>query len=261
MKKDYSELTFTDDFMFRKVMENYPDVARKTIELLLGAKIKKVSKVVIQKPAGARSDRRGVRFDAYLEDGETIYDIEMQVQDEEHLAKRSRYYHSAIDVDQLKPQEVFGKLKTTYVIFICKNKLGDDFDKPIYTFTMRAKEELQRELGDGTITVLVNPYYKGGEISEELKAFLEYVRTGGIDSDDSFTSKIDNLVDELHSRGDWRNEYMTLYEMIEEAKAEGRAEGEAKGRAEGEAKVLAAAKKLGFDIDSIIAEVKSAEKN
>lgn len=37
--KKYEELTFTDDFMFCKVMQNNPDLCKHLIELIIGKKI------------------------------------------------------------------------------------------------------------------------------------------------------------------------------------------------------------------------------
>lgn len=248
MKKEYKELTFTDDFMFCRVLEDNPDVTKELLELILGEKIESISKPVIQKHTAVRYDKRGVRFDAYVESGDIVYDIEMQVKREPDIAKRSRYYHSVMDIDQLDPNDKFRSLKTTYVIFICKNRLGDDYDKPIYTFTMRAKEELKRQLGDGTITVLVNPYCRTDGLSEKLVAFLEYIRTGKTVSDDKFTEKIERIVEDARSRRGWEVEYMTLGEMLDEAKDEGRAE----GKAETLNKVISAAKELGIDAEALL---------
>lgn len=39
--KKYEELTFTDDFMFCKVMQNNPDLCKHLIELIIGKKITK----------------------------------------------------------------------------------------------------------------------------------------------------------------------------------------------------------------------------
>lgn len=39
--KKYEKLTFTDDFMFCKVMQNNPDLCKHLIELIIGKKITK----------------------------------------------------------------------------------------------------------------------------------------------------------------------------------------------------------------------------
>ncbi len=40
--KKYEELTFSDNFMFNKILTNNLDVCRELIEMLLGIEIKKV---------------------------------------------------------------------------------------------------------------------------------------------------------------------------------------------------------------------------
>ena len=41
--KQYEELTFTDNFMFCKIMENNPAVCKKVLEIILGKRIKEIS--------------------------------------------------------------------------------------------------------------------------------------------------------------------------------------------------------------------------
>ena len=66
---------------------------------------------------------KGVRLDVYAEDEkETHYDIEMQALKKPAIEKRSRYYHSQMDMEFLLRGEDYKKLPNSYVIFIC------DFD-------------------------------------------------------------------------------------------------------------------------------------
>lgn len=45
--KRYEELTFTDDFMFCKILSNYEDICKDLLELILEIRIKKL--VIINK--------------------------------------------------------------------------------------------------------------------------------------------------------------------------------------------------------------------
>jgi predicted transposase/invertase (TIGR01784 family) len=55
----------------------------------------------------------------YFEDDQnTVYDIEMQNDIQGDLLRRSRYYQSVIDTEQIKAGESYEKLKDSYVIFI-----------------------------------------------------------------------------------------------------------------------------------------------
>ena len=73
------------------------------------------------------------------------------------------------------------------------------------------------------------------DVSEDMKAFLEYV-VGNAPSSD-FTSKLDDKVKKAREHVEWRMEYMTLLEKYEQMREEGREkglkEGLKKGREEG----------------------------
>ena len=132
--KDYEELSFTDDFMFGKVLQTHPDICRELIELILNVKIKVISFPDVQKSITITSDGKGIRFDAYVEDDRnTVYDVEMQATDNKNLPKRSRYYQGMVDLNLIEKGENYNKLKSSYIIFIC---LKDPFDagRHIYTF-------------------------------------------------------------------------------------------------------------------------------
>ncbi len=49
---------------------------------------------------------------------------------------------------------------------------------------------------------------KRGDISEELKAFLDYV--AGRPSEDAFVKKLESAVEKAKKNRKWRREYMTL---------------------------------------------------
>lgn len=141
--KQYDELEFTDDFMFGQVLRNNPPILRDLTELITGRKIREiVEPPLIQKTEEFLSSGRGVRFDVYFEDDDTMYDIEMQTTPQKDLNKRTRYYRSLMDEAHLKRNEPYGMLPDEYVIFICMN---DPFERgiPLYTF-----ENMCRELPD-----------------------------------------------------------------------------------------------------------------
>jgi len=78
MSKSYEELTFADDFMFCKVLQNNPELCREMTELFLGRRIGEIVTINKQKPVEITADGRGVRFDIYMEDEDnTVYNIEM----------------------------------------------------------------------------------------------------------------------------------------------------------------------------------------
>lgn len=139
---------------------------------------------------------KSVRLDVLFEDSDTLYDVEMQVETEEHLAKRSRYYHSAMSVNSLKRGQEYGSLKNSYVIFIC---MYDPFKRgeAIYQFEM-FDPNLDLQLNDGAYTIVVNTKCPKGNIPKELESFYAYVETADVDESDRFIKKLDERVTKVN---------------------------------------------------------------
>jgi len=53
---------------------------------------KDVQFIAAQKESKESYDGKGIRMDVYLQNGDTIYDVEMQTTTFKELAKRMRYY-------------------------------------------------------------------------------------------------------------------------------------------------------------------------
>ena len=120
--KDFDDLSFTDDYMFCQTMVQNPELCKELAELIIGKKISKIVNIVDQKAVRVLADGKGVRFDVILEGETEICDIEMQNDiDRSVLPKRSRYYQSVSDVNQLVAGEVYTNLKKSYILFICKD--------------------------------------------------------------------------------------------------------------------------------------------
>ena len=69
---------------------------------------------------------KDVRLDILVRDKDNrIYNIEMQVADQDNLGRRMRYYLSKVDAHYtLEKNESYNDLKETYIIFLC------NFDYP-----------------------------------------------------------------------------------------------------------------------------------
>lgn len=228
---DYSKLTFTNNFVFCKVLENNLDLCQQLLELILGVKIRKVELADKEKVLDITPDGKSVRLDIYVEDNKgTVYNIEMQVAAKRNLPKRSRYYQGMIDLNSIEKGARYNSLKKSYVIFIC---MFDPFEKnlPIYTFSNRCREMLELELGDETTKVFVNPYGYTKELSEGIEAFFEYLKEEITQSD--FTKKLYEQVEKARKNKEWRREYMAWISELEESKEEAREEGRAQGKEEG----------------------------
>lgn len=130
---------------------------------------------------------KGVRLDIYANDeNNTHYNVEMQAVQKTALGKRSRYYHSQIDMELLLSGRIYGELPNTYVIFIC------DFDpfgqkKYRYTFEKTCKETENAKIADGTTTIFLSTKGKNNnEVSPKLVKFLKFVEADLTESVEDF---------------------------------------------------------------------------
>lgn len=203
-RKTLKELTIKDNFMFGAVM-CYEANCRRMLELVLGFPIAHV-KVSKEKSMIYHPEYKGIRLDVYARDDEnTHYNVEMQAVRQMALGKRSRYYHSQIDMELLTSGAEYPELPNTYVIFIC------DFDpfgerKYKYTFQNMCMESPMVSLADGSKTIFLNTKGKNSEdLSSELLNFLKYVgadlEESTADFGDSYVAQLQETVSDIkHSR-------------------------------------------------------------
>ncbi len=223
-EKRYEDLTFTDDFMFCRVLENNPDLCRELVELILDRPIGEIHGLQKQHVTDLAYDVRGVRFDVHFQDeSEKIYSVEMQAYNEKNLAKRFRFYSSAMDQEQLDKGCSFGQLQDTYVIFICTYNIASQYNLAKYTFERVCMENMAYRLEDGTHLIVVCAENEDTAISDKLRNFLRYI--AGSMTPDGFTSRLEKAVDIGRISKEWRREYMLMVEYLNEAKAEGKKEG------------------------------------
>lgn len=234
--KRYEDLTFTNDFIFCKVLENSPDLAKELLEIILGFKISKV-KVQKQKVLDSAPDAKSVRLDVYAadEDG-VIYDIEMQTTKPRKLAKRSRYYQSKIDNSLIEKDAPYETLRKSYIIFIC---LSDPFNanRCIYTFENICRERRDLSLGDEAYKIFVNAKGNTGDVSDCLKHFLEYLQNNK--ASNAFTKKLESKVSEAHHNMEWRRDYMAMSIKYHDCMMDGLEQGIEKGRQERDLEIIA----------------------
>lgn len=117
-KKTLEELVFHDDFMFAAVMMDAEN-CRCFLERVLEIRIERVE-ISTEHGFFFNPECKSIRMDVFAKDeNRTHYDIEMQLVKKDSLEKRSRYYHSQMDVEMLEKGKSYGELADTYVIFIC----------------------------------------------------------------------------------------------------------------------------------------------
>ena len=204
--KPVDELTFTDDFMFGTVMKD-KTVCKGVIEQLLHIKVGGIEYPSFQKTIAPFYESKGIRLDVYVSEPNRIFDIEIQTSLPPELPKRTRYYQSLMDVDNLLRGQNYAELKESYVIFICtQDPFGKDL--PVYTFRNVCGEDGTLFLNDKSYKVFYNVGAYGKEQEVELRAFLEYLCERRATSD--FTERIDALVEKAKRNERFRSVYMSL---------------------------------------------------
>ena len=220
----WESLTIKDNFIFGKTMEVNPDLCRRLIEQILNLKIKSVSYPEREKTIDARIDSKGIRLDVYVEDdANRSFDLEIQLTDNDDLAKRMRYYHSLIDLDKLhKGKSVkYKSLGESYVIFICTFDVFG-YGYQVYDFDIVCKRNAEIKLNDLTHRIFLCTEGDDEEISDEVKNFLDYVAGRGIKGD--FIQDLDIAVRKVKESKEWRLSYMTYELALMEREERGREE-------------------------------------
>ena len=121
-----------------------------------------------------------------------------------------------------------------------------------YTFENVCKEDSEVMLNDGAKKIFLNGEGKTGKVSEELKAFLEYV--SGRSSEDRFVKKLEHAVEKAKKNREWRHEYMTLLMRDRENQRIGKEIGKEIGKIYGAISVY---KDLKFSEEEIITKLQT----
>ena len=117
LRKSIPKKAYVDFFMFAAVMLDEEN-AKGVVERALGIEIDYVE-ISYEKSIVYNPEYKGIRLDVYLKDDKNRhFNVEMQVANTE-IFKRSRYYHSQIDMELLSTGIDYEQLSESYVIFIC----------------------------------------------------------------------------------------------------------------------------------------------
>ncbi len=238
--KRWEDLTFSDNFIFCKVMQD-EKLCKELLERLLHVEIEKVVYPETEKTLIPNYESRGIRLDLYVKDKNggkpRIFDVEMQSYKDEDIIKRARFYQSVIDMDNLMHGQRYKDLPESFIIFICTE---DPFNlgKPVYELKTVFKNT-ESVYNDDTNKIFFNAAAFELAEDEKVRNFLRFVHTQ--DTLDDFTSKIEDASVAAKRNAIWRKEYMFLYDVIEDEKEvareigleEGRAAGLEEGRAAG----------------------------
>ena len=279
--KPFDELTFSDSFLFGEAMMD-ETVCKDVLEIILGLEIAKVVILEKEKQESNIPEQKSIRMDIYVEDEEnTVYNVEMQVEDKKDTPKRSRYYQGLLDSKLLPAgSKSYNLLNKSFVIFICHfDPFGEK--RCCYTFEERCLENLNLPLGDGTQKIFLSTVGENKEeLSPVLVEFLEYLKNPrNIKIKSKKIANLNNRVEQIKFDAKVRSRYMTLKEWLddmvekemeewtavaeeairteahaqglEEGKTEGIAEGHEEGKKESEVEMFRKLYQKGFDVIQI----------
>ncbi|MEY8296122.1 Rpn family recombination-promoting nuclease/putative transposase [Emergencia timonensis] len=245
MKLTKVKYPITNPLVFAIVMKD-AELCRELIERILPGR--KISKIRFPEPPSSETEKtiipglyaKSVRLDVLFEDGESWNDIEMQVQKQSYLPLRGRYYHAAMDINQLHAGAEYTELRPSFVIFICTfDHYG--MGEPVYSFE---KYDVKKSLpyGDGTFTIILNTTCPKEKVPEPLREFFCYLSSQETEGDDPFIGQIHQMVEDLNGRKEIE-QIMTLEEELNVRYSIGKKEGLEQGLAEGREEGLAEGKK------------------
>ncbi len=209
---DFDKITFSNNYMFNTVMTR-KELCRKCLERILGKNITDISIPDSEKWIGPSIAAKSIRLDIYCEDEDTMYNIELQNGASPNLPKRSRYYQSLMDIDDLGEGEDYLQLRNSIVIFICTFD-PYEMDRHIYTFENRCIQDDTIKLEDGTTKIFLNTKGIMNDVPLPLKLFLDYIDNGTVT--DELTKQINDAVIDIRKDKRWRKRIMTLDQYAKE---------------------------------------------
>ena len=246
---EFQNLNLSDDFLFAKVMEDEA-VLRPVVEKILDIRIREMTIVQSQRMIEIEPDSKGIRLDIMADDvAGSRYTVEMQNENEYNINKRSRYYHSMMDLDLLEKGKKYNRLQKNIVIFICTFQPFVRSGRHRYFFEKRCVQEPELALEDGVTTVILSTKGTKKDIDEEMAAFLRYVEDSREEVADQSESSLVKLIHEkvraVKQSKVREAEYMKLQERDRDNFQRGRKEGLLEGRSQGKCEGLREGKRQG----------------
>ena len=255
------DVPLENDLMFSTVMQ-CRDACIGLLETIFdGRKVKSLeykdpSSSVTQKYVVFNPANKSIRLDVYFEDGDSVYDIEIQKVDKGNLPGRTRMYSSMMDANMLDKGLEYEQLKESYVIFIC---MFDPFEKGLarYTFRSICEEDWGLPLEDGRCIMFLNTKGSIGELGKDMDAFFGYINGGvssigtGKDSGNEFVERLDECVLDINGDEDWRQGYMKYELNLIEKYKDGEAKGISIGEANATNRMVKSFKEQGFPVEAI----------
>ncbi len=235
--EEWSTAGIGNTFLFGKVMTSNPNLLLELLQYSLPEfHIKQIENPAKEAEVKLSIDAHGVRLDVITTDdqGRRI-DIEMQMRDEKNIPRRMRYYEGSIDQVTLEKGRNYNSLGDVVILFITPFDPFDAHGNYKYTFRNTCQEEKNLVLDDGVTKVVLNAAGHKGDITPELREFLQLVSGNGVPAhcaEGSFADRVQRQVRIARRNARWRKEYMdwemTLRNEREKGREEGRKEEQAK---------------------------------
>ena len=223
LQKKWESLTFTDDFIFSRVMRN-KKLCRTLLEMILKVKVGKINFLTSHHAIQIDPNAKGIIMDVYLKDENKVINVEMQTSNHGDLPRRARYYQAAADIDTTPKGSEYSDLKQNYVVFICT---FDPFlqGKPIYNFQNYCiTYGIPIPLEDGTEKIFLNTAAKDTtSLDRELRLFYDYIK--GKVAQTAFTKELDATISQMKQEKEERNMYLTYSSRMMECRRDGYEEG------------------------------------
>ena len=262
--EEWSTAGIGNTFLFGKVMTSNPNLLLELLQYSLPEfHIKQIENPEKEADVKLSIDAHGVRLDVITTDdkGRRI-DVEMQMRDEKNIPRRMRYYEGSIDQTILEKGQNYNRLGDVVILFITPFDPFDAHGYYKYTFRNTCQEDKELVLDDGVTKVVLNATGRKGEITSELKEFLQLV-AGNVDPtcylEGSFADRVQRQVHIARRNARWRKEFMDWEMTLRNEREKGREEGREEGRMEERAKTEVQRKRAEAEKERAEAEKERAD--
>ena len=238
-KKTLEEMDVMDDFLMNAAaldQELGEEFCRLILETLLQRQIGKIHITAQKTLQGILPEKRGIRMDVEILEGEdqesgvNIYDLEPHLRKDMNVPKHNRFYQAVIDSRQLASGDrEFDKLPNLYIVTILNYDIfGKGYMK--YCVHNHCEEVPEVDYEDGLTFLYFNTGgTRGG--NEAIHALLTYLQDSRKENVvDEATDRLHKLVTKVKEKPEGKLEYMKFEDIIYWEKKDSYKEGEAAGR-------------------------------
>ena len=212
------------------------EFGRLILETLLQREIGKIHITAQKTLQGILPEKRGIRMDVEILEGEdqesgvNIYDLEPHLRKDMNVPKHNRFYQAVIDSRQLASGDrEFDKLPNLYIVTILNYDIfGKGYMK--YCVHNHCEEVPEVDYEDGLTFLYFNTGgTRGG--NEAIRALLTYLQDSRKENVvDEATDRLHRLITKVKEKPEVKLEYMKFEDIIYWEKKDSYKEGETAGR-------------------------------